>query len=59
MIRAARQLTKPVSESHLAMALVVAAVAMAMMLWGIIWQSNIITYQRALIRSLLNGHFGG
>jgi hypothetical protein len=59
MIRAARHLTKPASQSHLAMALVVSAVAMGLMLWGIIWQSNIIVYQRDVIRSLLAAHFGG
>jgi hypothetical protein len=59
MIRAARHLTKPASESYLAMALVVSAAAMALMLWGILWQSSIIAYQRGVIRSLLTGHVGG
>jgi hypothetical protein len=54
-----RDLKKPVSESHLSIALAVSAVAMALMLWGIIWQSSIIVYQRGVIRSLFGGHTGG
>ena len=34
MIRPLRHLYKPASESHMGMALAVAAVAMALMLWG-------------------------
>ena len=59
MIRAFQQLNKPVSESLWGLALVVSAVAMALMLWAIIWQSNIIVYQRGVIRSMFSSHFGG
>ena len=59
MIRPLRHLFKPVAESHLAIALAVSAVAMALMVWGIIWQTNIIVYQRGVIRSLYSAHFGG
>jgi len=41
------------------MALALAAVVMSLMLWGIMWQSNIIVYQRGLIRSLSITGFGG
>jgi hypothetical protein len=59
MIRPLRHLYKPVGDSPLAMALAVSAVAMALMLWGIIWQANIIVEQRAVIRALFSGRFGG
>ena len=41
------------------MALALAALLMSLMLWAIIWQSNIIVYQRGLIRSLWAGQIGG
>jgi hypothetical protein len=41
------------------MALTLAAVVMALMLWAIIWQANIIAYQRELIRVLSIAQFGG
>ena len=59
MIPALRRLNEPASDSHFGMALIVAAVAMALMLWAIIWQANIIAYQRALIRALQAARFGG
>ena len=59
MIRAIRRLNVPASESHLGMALAVAAVTMGLMLWAIIWQSNLIVYQRDLIRWLWTAHMGG
>lgn len=52
MIRGLRRLKEPASDPQLGMALIVAAVVMALMLWAIIWQTNIITYQRDLIRTL-------
>jgi hypothetical protein len=58
MIRAIRRLSVPASESHLGLALAVAAVAMGLMLWAIIWQSDLIVYQRDLIRWLWNVHIG-
>jgi hypothetical protein len=59
MIQAIRRLNEPASDSHLGMALAVAAVAMGLMLWAIIWQSNIIVYQRDLIQVMLATRFGG
>ncbi len=49
MIALIRRLTVPASESHLALGLGVAAIAMALMLWAILWQANIIVHQRDLI----------
>jgi len=58
MIRAIRRLNQPVAESHLGMALAVAAVTLALLLWAVIWQSDVIIYQRDLIRALWNAQFG-
>jgi hypothetical protein len=41
------------------MALVLAVVALSLMLWAIIWQANIIVYQRDLIRVMWDTQFGG
>jgi hypothetical protein len=41
------------------MALALAAITMALMLWAILWQSNIILYQRDVIRWLWTSHIGG
>ena len=59
MIPALRRLNEPASDSQLGMALVVAAVFMGLMLWAIIWQGNIIAYQRDLIRVMQAAQFGG
>jgi hypothetical protein len=59
MFHALCRLKEPASEYHLGMALVVAAVALGLMLWAIIWQASIIDFQRDLIRLLSTGHFGG
>jgi hypothetical protein len=52
MIRWMHRLSAPASESHLALALCMAALAMSLMLWAIIWESSIITYQREIIHWL-------
>ena len=59
MFPAIRRLNEPASESHLGMALAVAAVTMGLMLWAIIWQANIIAYQRDLIRGMWAARIGG
>ena len=59
MIRFIRRLSVPATESHLALGLGVAAVAMALMLWAIVWQSNVIAYQRDLIQWMWSARFGG
>jgi len=59
MLRAFRRLSVPASESHLGMALAVSAVTMGLMFWAVLWQSNIIIYQRDIIRWMWNAHLGG
>ena len=59
MLRVLRRLSVPAAESHLAMALALAAATMALMLWAILWQSNIILYQRDIIRWMWNARLGG
>jgi hypothetical protein len=46
------------SETQMGLALGVAAVGMGLMLWAIIWQSNIIAYQRDLLKWMWSAHFG-
>ena len=58
-MKALRHLKESASDSHLGMALVMAAVVLALMLWGILWQANIIAYQRELIRLLSAAQSGG
>ena len=41
------------------MALALAVVALGLMLWAIIWQANVIAYQRDLIRVMQAAQFGG
>ncbi len=57
MFRVFRRLSEPATESHMGIALAVAAVTLALLLWAIIWQADIIIYQRNLIRDLW-GAFG-
>jgi hypothetical protein len=59
MIRMFRRLTVPATESHLGLALIVAAVMMGLMLCAIVWQSNIIDSQRDIIRLMWSAKFGG
>ena len=59
MIRLIRHLSVPATESQLGLGLAVAAVAMALMLWAIVWQSNVIAYQRALIQLMWSARVGG
>jgi len=59
MIRMLRRLNQPAEESHLGMALAVAAFTMGFLLWGVLWQATIIAQQRELIRMLWNAHSGG
>ncbi len=47
-----RRLAVPATESQMAVALGFCALAMSLMLWAIIWQSGIISNQRAVIRWL-------
>jgi hypothetical protein len=59
MVRLIRRLSVPATESHLGLGLGVAAVALAMMLWAIVWQSNVIAYQRDIIQWMWSAKFGG
>jgi hypothetical protein len=54
-----RRLTVPASESQMAVALGISAVTMGLMLWAIIWQSDVITYQREVIRWMWSWKYGG
>jgi len=59
MIRLVLRLSVPAAESHLGVALIVAALTMGLMLWAILWQSSVIVQQRDIIRWLWNAHVGG
>ena len=54
-----RRLATPASENHMALVLVVSLVIMGLMLMGLLWQSNVILYQRDLIRTMWNWKFSG
>jgi len=49
----------PARESQLEMALAVAAAALGLMLWAVIWQADIIRNQRDVIRWLWSSRLGG
>lgn len=55
-MRILKRLTVPASESHLAIALALSILTMSLMLCAIMWQSNVIIYQRDLIRVIWPGH---
>lgn len=59
MFRLIRSLKVPASESHLGVALSLAAVTMGLMLWALLWQASVITYQRDIIQWLWVSRFGG
>ena len=59
MIRMLRQLNAEPSDSQLGLALGLAALIMGLMLWAILWQANIITYQRDIIKWMWTTKFGG
>lgn len=58
-MRLLRRLSVPASESQLALALGLCAVSMGLMLWMILWQSDIIAYQRNVIQWMWSARFGG
>lgn len=55
-MRMLRRLTVPASESQMAIALGFSLLTMSLMLCAILWQSNVITFQRDLIRVIWAGH---
>lgn len=59
MMRLRRWLSLPVTESQLAVALGISTVIMSLMLWAIIWQSDVIASQRDVIRWLWSSKLGG
>jgi len=58
-MRLLRRLNIPASESQMAVALGLCAVMMSLMLWVILWQSDVIAYQQDVIRLMWNARFGG
>jgi hypothetical protein len=50
MIQTFRRLNVSAAESHLGIALVLSAVTTGLMLWTIIWHSDLMVFQRDLIR---------
>ena len=59
MVRMLRSLTVPATESQMAIALGMSVLMMGLMLCAILWQSNVISYQRDLIRVIWTGHYSG
>jgi hypothetical protein len=49
-----QRLKEPASESQLGLTLAISLVIMAAMLVGLMWQANVISFQREIIRSLWN-----
>ncbi len=49
----------PASESQMAFVLAMCAVTMSLMLWAILWQSDIIAQQHEVIRWLRTVKLGG
>lgn len=58
MIQLIRRLNVPATESQLGIALAVAAATMGLMLWAIIWQANVIGYQREVIQWMWSAKSG-
>jgi hypothetical protein len=59
LVKLLRRLQIPATESQLAITLAVSLVMMAAMLLGILWQANVINFQKELIRALWNSKFAG
>jgi len=51
-VKVLHRLRMPVSESQLGVTLAISLVFLAAMLLGLLWQADIIAYQKELIRSL-------
>lgn len=54
-----RRLAIPASESQMAVILGVSMVVMALLLCAVLWQSNVIAYQREIIDWLWKGEIHG
>jgi hypothetical protein len=58
-MRLLRRLKVPATESQMAVALSASVVMLSLLLWGVLWQSDVITYQREVIRDLWHIRLGG
>jgi hypothetical protein len=58
-MRILRALRLPASEAQITLALALSLLIMSLMLCGLLWQSNLITYQRDLIRWMWNWKYSG
>jgi len=58
-MRLLRRLSVPASEGHITLVLAASLVLMGGMLLALLWQSNVIIYQRDLIRLLWSWKFNG
>src|SRR5258708_9809308 len=54
-----QRLRVPANERQMGVTLAMCAVAMSLMLWAILWESEIISRQAELIRWLKDVHIGG
>ena len=59
VIQTIRRLNVTATESLVGLALGVSAVMMGLLLWAIVWQSNVIAYQRDIIKWMWSSKFGG
>jgi hypothetical protein len=55
-----RKLNIPATESQMGIALAISIAMMSFLLWGLLWQAEIIVKQRDIIRYMgtMNGHMG-
>jgi len=53
-----QRLRLPASESHMALVLALSAVTMSLMLWIILWQSDVISRQHDVIQLLRTAKIG-
>jgi hypothetical protein len=51
-----QRLKIPATESQLSVALALSVLVMSLLLWGLVWQSDIIAKQRDIIRWLFSVH---
>ena len=58
-MRFLKRFASPASETQLSIALAASMVVMALLLLAIIWESNVITYQRDLIRAIWSWRYSG
>ena len=57
-MRFLRRLVAPVSENQMGLVLAAMMLVTALLLWGIIWQSSVIDYQKDLIRQIWTWKYG-